>query len=364
MYTLATKSLQFGIPFRKSLAIAMQESQFRNDAVSDQGAVSHMQIKPETAADYCFGKKYKSAGKAPVSEIKNNASACGLTILRQSMAEFPSYASMGYPAMYNGGNERFNKVVVKQNKFDDLPKETREYTKKVLGFEKNYGRSTPVIKVDGNTFTLYEEDLHYKPSRKLPKGRIQLKTRTEDQWGADPKILAYNLTPLGDYDSNLSKYYLHPTAAKSFKLANQEYKKVFKEDIRLISAFRDPSHNKKEGGVDGSHHRQGVSIDVDFYYISKHSRDAKTAKAKIELMNALLMRHGFEPLSGVSYKKFGVWQGEDNHFDYVSLKKIKPITPYTELNKSNFSDVEFRRLQWMLDVAYLQGNNYIDMYIN
>lgn len=352
LYYLAKKSNSYKVPLEQSIPIVMQESILQENAVSRSGALGLMQVMPYVGLKLCRMNR---------TELKNyrNNIICGLKVIKDNKNRLlaSDFDYLFAPA-YNAGITHVNRYIYKEKQAEVPFSQTKEYYRIVLGTQKRYFKRIPNIVINENKADFLGEKFKLKKFDKFKKGRYQLSTYVDKQWTSSSNLRVYNIFPLDKVGLPNSLYGLKKLPAYSFKEANKEFKEVYSHDIPVISAFREPNHNKYVGGAHSSNHIEGASIDVDFIKLKTIS--------KIRYVTKCLERHGFKPLKDIKYNKHGRWQSEDNHFDYVSeAGKDKKLKPLYILTPSNFkTKYDYRRVQFLLDICRLRGHNYINIVIS
>jgi len=311
-----------------------------------------MQVIPKTGRDLC---------KMNIKELKNyrNNIRCGLKVIKDNKKRLLNKDDKYlFAPSYNAGITNVNRYVNTQ-KMKEVPlKETKTYYRLVLGTQKRYFKRIPNIIVKNNELNFLGEKFKLKNFYNHRKGRYQTSVYVDKQWSIFSNVKVYNTFPLAQTGLPNSLYGLKKLPAYSFMQANKEFKSKYGYDIPVISAFREPNHNHKVGGVKNSNHQEGASIDIDFYKLR--------TKEKINYTTYCLERHGFKPLRNVKHLKHGNWQVEDNHFDYVTeVHKNKKLKPIYTIKPTNFKNkYDYRRFQFLLDVCKLRGYNYVNIVVS
>ena len=124
-------SSEYDIPIPLILAVTRQESAFNPRAVSHAGAQGLMQLMPKTAKECVedIGKRFYN-----IYDIRTNVQL-GTFYLRKMLTKFKDDVELAVKA-YNAGPTYVTKVLA--NEYSSYPKETIDYSEKVIKYFNEY----------------------------------------------------------------------------------------------------------------------------------------------------------------------------------------------------------------------------------
>lgn len=229
-------------------AVINTESSGDPNAVSPKGAIGLMQVMPETGGDIArwmgdknFPHNGSELDKAAYLANPYNNKRYGEFYLRKQIKDFGAKGGLEAALIaYNGGPVRAKAWI--ESGFDDsvLPRETREYYKKVM--------------------------------RQLPMSPKALtgQNAVSDEGKFDPAnvTLEFKKSPLLG-ERTPGEGAVNPDLVNRVKTS---FAALGIDRVRINSGFRDAEHNRAVGGAENSQHTHAGAMDIDVSGYSKAKR--------------------------------------------------------------------------------------------
>lgn len=217
-----------GISFAPDIIDAMRQVESGGDAgaVSPAGAVGHMQVMPDTAAEIATelgDRAFPSTAEARAAYLKKPdvSRRYGTFYFNKMMRRYGGDVEAALVA-YNGGPARADAWLRAGRDDSVLPAETSTYYRKVLALTgANEGKDYPIV-------------------IRQQAGRIS----APDMAGVQPVMLDRFRT----------------------------LQRMFGGSVPVVSGYRDPDRNRRAGGAVSSRHMHGDALDLDVSGMSREER--------------------------------------------------------------------------------------------